>query len=619
MKRFTEFLLPPGEREKQGERRGQLELLTSLAAPFLFMPVAAVTIFVFKSDFDLFDAGWMAAWFSLPLLLWLILRLTGAVRLVRDLYSLTILLFAGIGAAYTGGLQSSMLVALCILPIENMISADRRRVLLAILSVVLCLALLWWLGERNLLPADRMPEALHMAARPLAIVFVMFYSFLVADAIIRRRTADARALAATENQYERLFEMAPIALLEQDWSGIRKILDSLVASGVEDIKQHLAGRRDILLEMAASVRIIRVNRAALSLYRVENRKELAEHFSPSGLTDEELRNFRHWIIAFATGVNGGFLNETSSRRRKGGQVYIRLSSAIMPENRKDWARVVTTIGDVSDRKRTELALYAAKEEADRANRAKSRFLASMSHELRTPLNAIIGFSEIMHKQLFGPVGQQRYMEYALDIHQSGQHLLNLINDMLDLSRIEAGKYEIHEEWIGARELFDWVLNMTEPQILATGVEVSDFIAEDFPYFFADLRAMRQIMLNLLSNALKFTPRGKTVRLSAYQDKDNGGIILEVADTGKGIPAKLLERITEPFVQAGNVDTRPGTGTGLGLSITKSLAELHGGKLYLASVEHEGTTVTLRLPVALRQREGARPPSPGEPIVNIQGV
>lgn len=619
MKRFTEFLLPPGGREKQGEHRAQLELLTSLAAPFLFMPVAAASIFVFKRDFDLFDAGWMTAWFLLPILLWLSLRLTGAVRLVRDLYSLTILLFAGIGAAYTGGLQSSMLVALCILPIENMISADRRRVLLAILAVVLCLALLWGLSERNLLPADRMPEALQMAARPLAIVFVMFYSFLVADAIIRRRTADERALAATENQYESLFEMAPIAMLEQDWSGVKEMLDSLVAEGVEDIKQYLSEHREVLLEMAASIRTMRVNKAALSLYRAENREELTEHFSPSRLTDEELRNFRHWVIAFATGINGGFLNETSGRRRRGGQVYIRLRSAIAPENREDWARVVTTIGDVTDRKRSELALHAAKEEADRANRAKSRFLASMSHELRTPLNAIIGFSEIMHKQLFGPIGQQRYMEYALDIHQSGQHLLNLINDMLDLSRIEAGKYEIHEEWIDARELFDWVLNMTEPQIIATGVEVSDFIAEDFPYFFADLRAMRQIMLNLLSNALKFTPRGKTARLSAYQDKDNGGIILEVADTGEGIPEKLLTKITEPFVQAGNVDTRRGTGTGLGLSITKLLAELHGGRLHLASVEHEGTTATICLPVALRQRDGARLPSSDGPMVNIQGV
>ena len=605
-------------RGKPGERRAQLELLTSLAAPFLFMPVAAASILAFKSDNGWFEAGWLAAWFLLPLLLGLILRLTGSVRLVRDLYSLTILLFAGIGAAYSGGLQSSMLVALCILPIENMISADRRRVLLAILSVVLCLALLWWLGERNLLPSDRMPEALHLAARPLAIIFVMFYSFLVADALIRRRTADARALEVTENQYESLFEMAPIAMLEQDWSGVRKILDRLVAAGVEDIKQYLSEHRDVLLEMVASIRTMRVNKAALSLYRADNGEELIEHYSPENLTDDELRNFRHWVIAFFTGINGGFLNETSSRRRRGGQVYIRLRSAIAPENREDWARVVTTIGDVSDRKRTELALRAAKEEADRANRAKSHFLASMSHELRTPLNAIIGFSEIMHKQLFGPVGQQRYLDYARDIHVSGQHLLNLINDMLDLSRIEAGKYEIHEEWIDARELFDWVLNMTEPQIIASGVEVSDFIAEDMPCFSADLRAMRQIMLNLLSNALKFTPRGKSARLSAYQDRDKGGIILEVSDTGQGIPAKLLAKITEPFVQAGNVDTRRGSGTGLGLTITKSLAELHGGEIHLTSIEHEGTTVMIRLPVALMQSDDAPTSEAARPMADGQG-
>lgn len=286
---------------------------------------------------------------------------------------------------------------------------------------------------------------------------------------------------------------------------------------------------------------------------------------------------------------------------------MRIRSAIVPEHRDDWSRVVTIVGDVSDRKRAELALYAAKEEADRANRAKSQFLASMSHELRTPLNAIIGFSDIMRQQMFGPLGGSRYIAYAGDIHDSGQHLLNLINDMLDLSRIESGKYEIREEWLSAQELLDWVLNMTEPQILSRGVEVNVSVAGDMPNFRADRRAMRQILLNLFSNALKFTPSGGNIILSAFQESDDGDIVLEVADSGRGIPAHLLDTITEPFVQAGDPATRQETGTGLGLSITKSLVHLHGGKLVLVSTEHVGTTVTVRLPTSRTKEHSSEGP------------
>ncbi len=597
MRVLLDWLLSPEARANPALRRAHLEMITSLAVPFLFLPVAATSTVFLKASLDLFDFGWFSVWFLLPIAQWLLLRQTGNVKLVRDTLSMSLLLFIGAGSIYSGGIASSMVIGLSILPLENMLSGDRRRVLLSIAAVFLCLAGLWLLGEQNLLPMDRTSSELRNALRPLSVMFVMLYSYLVADALIRHRKEREQVLQDTENQFESLFETAPISILEQDWSQTRKMINQLADDGVQDLNRHLIEHPEVLKNLTGAIRTIRVNKATLTLYRTQGPKELAEHLAPDRLSHEELRNFRLWIVSFAKSESGSFLNETVSRRRRGGQVYTRVRSAIVPGHQHDWLRVVTTVGDVSDRKRAELELHTAKEDADRANRAKSQFLANMSHELRTPLNAIIGFSDIMRQQIFGPVGGARYLSYVEDIHDSGQYLLNLINDMLDLSRIESGKYEMREEWLSAQDLIDWVLNMTEPQILSRGVEVSHSVCDDVPNFRADQRAMRQILLNLFSNALKFTPSGKGIILSAFQDANNGDIVLEVADSGKGIPAHLLDTITEPFVQAGDPETRRETGTGLGLSITKSLVHLHGGKLSLASTEHAGTTVTIRLPAS----------------------
>lgn len=252
--------------------------------------------------------------------------------------------------------------------------------------------------------------------------------------------------------------------------------------------------------------------------------------------------------------------------------------------------------DITRLKQAEIDAKSAHAMAEAHSRAKSDFLANMSHELRTPLNAIIGFSETMSHELLGPIGSLRYREYAEDIRRSGAYLLDLIGDILDLSRIEAGKRELAPEPFAFGELSVEVLRMMRETALRAKVEFVTEIDQALPTVHLDRRAIRQILLNLLSNAVKFSPPGGRVWLAARQDR--GGFVFSVTDEGPGIPADRLAGLARPFVQVENVMSRRQPGSGLGLAISRSLAELHGGTLAIESRVGHGTTVRVRLPVAV---------------------
>ncbi|MFD2206313.1 sensor histidine kinase [Kiloniella antarctica] len=268
--------------------------------------------------------------------------------------------------------------------------------------------------------------------------------------------------------------------------------------------------------------------------------------------------------------------------------------------------IVVLATDITPLMNQEREIRRAKEIADQANTAKSQFLANMSHELRTPLNAILGFSEIMKSELMGPLGSNHYKSYCHDIHSSGTHLLDLINDILDLSKIEAGAFELQDESVDLAQTARAAHKLVVGQSTSDFVPVNLDIPADLPYVKADLRAVKQILLNLLSNAVKFTPQGGEVVLSAMKNSDHS-LSIQIRDTGIGIPKHELERILEPFIRADTPMTRAFEGTGLGLPLVKSLMEQHDGTLSLSSQISKGTTATITFPASrVLERPGTTP-------------
>ena len=270
-------------------------------------------------------------------------------------------------------------------------------------------------------------------------------------------------------------------------------------------------------------------------------------------------------------------------------------------------RLAAALRDITADRAREAGLEAARADAEALAVGRSRFLANMSHELRTPLNAIMGFSDIMREKIFGEL-PGKYVEYADLIHDAGSHLLDLISDILDMSKIEASKYELNIEALDAREPVSAALRLMRVQADDVGVQLRGVLPSQPLELDADRRAIKQIVLNLVSNALKFTPRGGLVTVSLHALA--GAMELSVADSGIGIAAPDLDRLGRPYEQAGDMGQQA-KGTGLGLSLVRAFAELHGGEMAIESRLGEGTAVTIRLPVLAPEASPSEaPPRPG---------
>ena len=390
----------------------------------------------------------------------------------------------------------------------------------------------------------------------IALFAVASAGAAVAEALLLVKTSEARQrarLARERRVAERFLAAQPCLVLSLSADGA--IIHS-AGPVFEPLPAHaLAGPFNGLSEESAA--LDRALRTALS----EGRAEVG--FAPRGAPGG-------WIVAVLYQTDGG---------------------------------VIASLRDASDGRAREAALEQAANDAEALNAGKSRFLANMSHELRTPLNAVVGFSDIMRSQMFGPLSE-KYAEYAALIHESGGHLLDLINDVLDLSKVEAQRYELSREPFDAREAVSAALRLVRVQADVAGIRLRGVLPPAALRIDADRRALKQIVLNLLSNALKFTPSGGSVDVALRAEGDD--LVIAVVDTGVGISPTDLERLGNPYEQGGEAEQKA-MGTGLGLSLVRAFAELHGGKMSVVSVLGDGTTVVVRLPVVLPTRRGEAAP------------
>ncbi len=469
-------------------------------------------------------------------------------------------------AYLTGGLGSPLMVWLVLVPAEAALAGGRQAVARAGVAAAFVLVTLAAFQMLGYLPLSRLPMPAS-GATAAAVLAALVQAGLIATAAQDRQRAADRAAEHGTAMYQLLADNA-----------------------VDLITRHAPDGR-ILFASPAAIPLLRQTPSHL------------EGAMPAQLAHPD--DLRAIEIAFRDSAYSGRESAAEARLRRGEGEYVWTEIRCRPTASVKGApaEIVAVTRDISERKAQERALIEARDEAMSASRAKSSFLANMSHELRTPLNAIIGFSELMTRELFGELGDARYQEYAQLIHDSGGHLLELINGVLDMSKIEAGKFELYQEIFDLDEVTLSSLRFVKLAAERGGVTLTKSVAPEAARIFADKRAIKQILVNLLSNGIKFTPRGGEVALEARLSEE--GVEIMVRDSGIGIAKSDLEKLGKPFEQAENSPIRGKEGTGLGLALVKSLAAMHGGQVMLDSALGVGTTVIIQLPFAALNADGDR--------------
>jgi cell cycle sensor histidine kinase DivJ len=541
--------------------------------------------------------GALLAWLVAAFLVAYLLSRSGQYESAHVLSSLALIGLVTTVAFSTGGLSSFAAIWLVVVPMEAALSGSRRVVALACvvaLAAAGLLLLMTMLGP--------LPSGLAMADQPaklamLGIVSALLYATglaLGSESLVR---ASFWLNHAEEDRYRLLaYDMADV--ITRHGRGGHVLFVSSAAEQLFGAKPH---------DLRGSGLFERVHVADRPAYLTA----LGDAASLGESRTVELRVRRNSIEPAAAGTF----------------VWIEMRcwplDRAMQEEAGQVREVVAVMRDVTARKDQERALEDARAESERANVAKSRFLATMSHELRTPLNAIIGFSEMLQDEDALMIGAKQRHDYASLINESGHHLLSVVNGILDMSKIESGHFEITPEPVATKRVVAECCELLALRARAAGIDIVVEVAEALPAIVADRRALLQIMLNLLSNAVKFTNRGGTVTVTAKAESGQeidqeaghdeshqaGHVVITVEDTGVGIGAEDLSRVGEPFFQARSSYDRRHDGTGLGVSIVKGLLALHGGWMDIESRVDEGTRVVVHLPFDCeRARRNAETPA-----------
>ena len=464
-------------------------------------------------------------------------------------------------AVLTGGVVSPLTVWLALVPAEAALTGGRAAVMRAGIAAVLAFAAVASIEALGALPPSRLTMPLWQVYACSMLAALVQAMLIAAAAQDRQRAADAAAAKGAE-MYRFLADNAMDLITRHASDGSIRFASPATLALLDRAPEEIAGQAMVTL------------------------------------THPDDRDAAQAALMAASYFGRDGAAEIRLRRRDGSYVWTEFRCR--PAQDGD---IVAVTRDISERKAQEQALVEARDAALDASRAKSRFLANMSHELRTPLNAIIGFSEMMTREMFGSLGP-RYQEYSRLIHESGSHLLDLINSVLDMSKIEAGKFKLSEEMFDLEETAQSAVRFLKIPAERAHVALKLVIAPEAKQVFADRRAIKQVLVNLLSNGAKYTPPGGEVRVTARLLAERG-VEISVADTGTGISKPDLERLGRPFEQVENAQTRAKEGTGLGLALVKSLTHLHGGEAVIQSALGEGTVVTVRLPHAAVDAKGKR--------------
>jgi len=539
-----------------------------------FVALASFPVYiVFRGVPSALEVG-VFGWLVAPILIAYFLSRTGRYESAHVLSSLALTGLVAVVAWCSGGIGSFAAIWLVVVPLEAALSASRRVVALASTFALAAAGLLLVLSPAGLLPSATMVANEHGALAALGIISAALYATGLALGAESLARTSFWLLYAEEDRYR------------------------LLARNMTDVITRHGRNGAVLFISPAAEPLFGVRTGELAGHGLFDRVHVADR--PAYLT----------ALADAAAVGEGRSVEFRIRRGGGTEPhaghFVWVEMRCRPLDRAtdtpntDACEVVAVLRDVSERKAQERTIEIAQAESERANAAKSRFLATMSHELRTPLNAIIGFSEMLTNDSL-VFDTARKHEYAKLISDSGRHLLSVVNGILDMSKMETGNFEITPEPFVPAQVIGSCCDLLALKARDSGVEINARIAFDLPEVVADRRAFNQILINLISNAIKFTPRGGRVTVSAICDGSKFAVAVE--DTGVGIGEDDLPRLGDAFFQARASYDRRHDGSGLGLSIVKGLVRLHGGDIDIRSRLGEGTRVTVRLPIDC---EGGRP-------------